>query len=552
MNEEQLVAKQHKATRKEITIIGVVLAGAFLAILNQTVLSPALPKLMDAFSITAGTAQWVTSIYLLVNGIMVPVTGFLIDRFPTRKLFFASMASFIVGTAVCAVAPNFGVLIVGRILQAAGAGVQLPLVAVVPMLIFPPEKRGMAMGMAGIVMSCAPAFGPVVAGSIIDSMGWRAMFGAMLPLAVVVLVASVFLLSNVGKLKNPHLDIPSVVLSTVAFGGLLLGFSNASTLGWGDPMVIIPIIAGVVALVWFVRRQLHIDEPLLQLHVLKHATFAYSAIIVTVINSALSVGSVILPIYLQNVLGLTAFETGMLMTPAAVCTIFLSPISGMLFDKFGPRIIGIVGLAGLTGSMAALAFVGSTTAIWYLICFYIIQSCGLTLANMPIMTWGLNSLDNDQIAHGNAIANTGRQVGGAISTALIVTVMTTVTMANVSAGPVQSTAVGIDVAYGVSAGVAAVALLLAVFKVHNKKKPVKPQGDSRIEGASNCSCLVDGEEEAAVTAAMAGKVAVAAASKAAADAGMVAAGSATGSATVSITGSATGSGETAAAGSTAV
>lgn len=500
MNEQQVVARQHKATRKEITIIGVVLAGAFLAILNQTVLSPALPKLMESFSITAGTAQWVTSIYLLVNGIMVPISGFLIDRFPTRKLFFASMLSFIAGTALCAVAPSFEVLIVGRVLQAAGAGVQLPLVAVVPLLIFPPEKRGTAMGMSGVVMSCAPAAGPVVAGALIDALGWRAMFGAMLPLAVVVLAVSFFLLSNVGELKRVHFDVPSILLSTVAFGGLLYGFSSASTLGWTSPLVILPIVAGVAALVWFIRRQLSIDEPLLQLRVLKRPTFAYSAVIVTVINSALSVGSVILPIYLQNVLGLTAFETGILMTPGAVCTIFLSPISGMLFDRFGPRVIAVVGLSGLFGSMVALAFVGSETAVWYLVAAYVIQSSGLTLANMPITTWGLNSLDNSQIAHGNAIANTGRQVGGAISTALIVTVMTMVTSANAAAGPVQSTAMGIDVAYGISAAIAAVALVLAILKVHNKRRPLKSSGTSTIEFVADASGLADDDAPAAQAA----------------------------------------------------
>lgn len=470
MNEATPAALSRKATRKEITVIGIVLAGAFLAILNQTVLSPALPKLMETFCITAGTAQWVTSIYLLVNGIMVPISGFLIDRFPTRKLFFASMAAFVVGTALCGMAPSFEVLIVGRILQAAGAGVQLPLVAVVPMLIFPPEKRGTAMGMSGIVMSCAPAAGPVVAGALIDAMGWRAMFWSMVPLAVIVLAVSFFLLANVGELKRPHLDVPSILLSSVAFGCLLYGFSSASTLGWASPLVLAPIAAGVLALAWFIRRQLAIDEPLLQLRVLKSAPFAYSAVIVTVINSALSVGSVILPIYLQNVLGLTAFETGVLMTPGAVCTIFLSPASGILFDRFGPRVIAIVGLTGLFGSMVALAFAGSTTAIWYLVCAYVVQSCGLTLANMPVTTWGLNSLRNDQIAHGNAISNTGRQVGGAISTALIVTVMTTVTAANAAYGPLQSTTAGIDVAYGISAGIAGIALVLAVLKVRSKRE----------------------------------------------------------------------------------
>ena len=462
LNEQQLVAEQHKVTRKEITVIGIVLAGAFLAILNQTVLSPALPKLMDAFSISAGTAQWVTSIYMLVNGIMVPITGFLIDRFSTRKLFFVSLMSFIVGTA-------------------AGAGVQLPLVGVVPMLIFPPEKRGTAMGMAGIVMSCAPAAGPVLAGGIIDAWGWRMMFWAMIPLAILVLAVSFFLLTNVGELKRPHLDVPSIVLSTFAFGGLLYGFSSASTLGWGNAVVVGSIVVGVVALAWFIHRQLHIEEPLLQLRALKTPTFAYSAVIVTVVNSALAVGSVILPIYLQNVLGLTAFETGILMTPGAVATIFLSPVSGMLFDRFGPRVIAIMGLTGLTASLAALSLVDDKTMVAYLVAFYVIQSSGLTLANMPVTTWGINALPNDMIAHGNAISNTGRQVGGAVSTALIVTVMTMVTAANAEAGPVLSTAAGIDVAYGISAAVASVALVIAVLKVRNVKKQAVASPASRAE-----------------------------------------------------------------------
>ncbi len=512
MNEQQLVAEQHKVTRKEITVIGIVLAGAFLAILNQTVLSPALPKLMDAFSISAGTAQWVTSIYMLVNGIMVPITGFLIDRFSTRKLFFVSLISFIVGTALCAGAQTFELLIVGRVLQAAGAGVQLPLVGVVPMLIFPPEKRGTAMGMAGmlifppekrgtamgmagivmscapaamgmagIVMSCAPAAGPVLAGGIIDAWGWRMMFWAMIPLAILVLAVSFFLLTNVGELKRPHLDVPSIVLSTFAFGGLLYGFSSASTLGWGNAVVVDSIVVGVVALAWFIHRQLHIEEPLLQLRALKTPTFAYSAVIVTVVNSALAVGSVILPIYLQNVLGLTAFETGILMTPGAVATIFLSPVSGMLFDRFGPRVIAIVGLTGLTASLAALSFVDDKTMVEYLVAFYVIQSSGLTLANMPVTTWGINALPNDMIAHGNAISNTGRQVGGAVSTALIVTVMTMVTAANAEAGPVLSTAAGIDVAYGISAAVAGIALVIAVLKVRNVKKQAVASPASQAE-----------------------------------------------------------------------
>lgn len=479
MKHKNAASSEHsKVTRREILVLAIVIAGAFIAILNQTVLSPALPKLMEDFKITAGTAQWVTTIYLLVNGIMVPITAFLIDRYPTRKLFIVSLLSFIVGTALTGGAPNFGLLIIGRILQAIGAGVQLPLVAVIPMIIFPVEKRGTAMGMAGIVMSCAPAVGPVVAGWIIDAFGWRMMFWSILPLAVILLVVSVIFLTNVGELKRPHLDIFSVVLSTLAFGGLLYGFSNASNMGWVSPLVILPLIIGAAALVWFIHRQFYIAEPLLELRVLKTPKFAYSAIIVTVINSALSAGSIVLPLYLQNVLGLSAFQTGMLMMPGAAASIIVSPLSGMLFDKFGPRVISIVGLLGLTGALVGLAFIGPATPIPYLVCVYVLQSAGLTLANMPVNTWGLNALKNEYIAHGNAISNTGRQVGGSISTAIIVTIMTMVTTAHQSAGPVLSAASGIRAAYGVSAGVAAVALIIAILKVRTDKPKLKTETEA--------------------------------------------------------------------------
>ena len=450
-------------------IVGIVIAGAFLAILNQTVLAPALPGLMETFQVNAGTAQWVTSIYMLVNGIMVPVSAYLIDKFPTRKLFFASMGVFIAGTVLCAMAPTFEILIVGRILQAAGAGVQMPLVAVVPMLIFPPEKRGTAMGMAGIVMSVAPAAGPVAAGMIIDSMGWRAMFWSIAPLGVIVLAASV-LLSNVGELKNPRLDMPSVLLSTAAFGGLLYGFSSASSLGWTNPVVIAVILVGALCLILFVRRQKKLDEPLLQLATLKSDVFASSAIIVTLINCAAAVTNVTLPIFLQNVLGASALETGMVMMPAAAVGIIISPLSGVIFDKFGPRWITVGGLALMSAALFGFSRIGSDSTLIVAAVLCTCMAAGQTMANMPANTWGINALSNDMIAHGNAISNTGRQVGGAISTALIVTVMTMVTSANASSGLAESTALGVQAAYGICALVGAATLVFAIVKVRSKKR----------------------------------------------------------------------------------
>ena len=460
-----------KTTARQIRITGVVVFGAFLALLNQTVMSPALPVIMADFGIDASTAQWIMSIYPLVSGIMVPVSAFLIDRFSTRALFFAATGTFAAGTALCAAAPTFFLLICGRVLQAAASGVLLPLVSVVPMLIFPVEKRGTAMGMAGIVMSAGPAVGPVLGGAIIDSYGWRATLGCIVPLALVVLVCGVFLLENVGETKRPKLDVASIALSTIAFGGLLYGFSSASSLGWTSPAVLGSITAGIVCLGAFAKRQLSLDEPLLDLRCLKSSNFAVAAIVVTLINAACLVTNTLLPLLLQTAMGASALETGIVMLPAAAVGILISPISGVVFDKFGPRAISIGGLVLMTVSLFALSRMGTDSSIVLVAALCAAQAAGQALANMPVNTWGINALSNDKIAHGNAIANTGRQVAGGLGTALIVTLMTSVT-ANATmqgATTAAATAAGTSAAYVACSAIGLVALIFGIIKIRNPK-----------------------------------------------------------------------------------
>ena len=468
-----------KVDRNAVTIVGVITLGAFISLFNQTVMSPALPSLMREFAVSAGTAQWVTTIYMLVSGIMVPISGYFMDKYPTRGLFFLSMGLFAAGTGLCAVAPGFGVLIAGRVLQAAGAGILMPLVGTVPLLVFPVELRGTAMGVAGIVMAAGPAIGPVIGGMVIDSMGWRPMFWIITAIAAAVLALGIPLMRNVGTLKNPKLDIPSVALSTVAFGGLLFGFSNASDQGWGSPMVIAPAVVGAVALVFFVRRQLHLETPMLELRCLKTKNFLVAALVVTLINAAVAATNVTLPLLVQNGLGRSATVTGMVMLPASVAGIILSPVSGALFDRMGPRLLAVGGMAIMAGSMFAFGFVGAglTASLAAILCC--LQAAGQGLANMPVNTWGVNSLSDDLIAHGNAIANTGRQVVGAISTAILVTVMSSVQASALAGGASQAaaTVAGVGASYFGCAAIAAVGFaiaLLFVFKNHRgTTAPVK-------------------------------------------------------------------------------
>ena len=451
-------------------IVGVIVVGSFIALLNQTVMSPALPALMRDFNITTGTVQWVTSVYMLVSGIMVPISGYLIDKFSTRKLFAGALATFMVGTLLCAVAPNFMLLLVGRILQSAGSGVLLPLVAVVPMLVYPPDKRGTAMGMAGIVMAAGPAIGPVVGGLVIDSFGWRPMFIGIAVVALVILVGGTMMLKNVGELKNPKLNILSVILSTIAFGGLLYGFSSASTMGWASPVVITSIVVGLVAFVAFVYKQVKLDEPLLRVDTLATRNFRNSAILVTLINAAVAATNVTLPIFIQNVLGQSATVTGMVMLPAAAVGIILSPVAGAAFDKFGPRGVGIGGLALMTISLGLLGTINTRTSVLFVAVFCALQASGQAIANMPINTWGVNALPNDMIAHGNAIANTGRQIAAAIATSLLVTAETSVTASHMSQGVKSATASGIAFSYLLCAAISLVALIICIFTVTSRAK----------------------------------------------------------------------------------
>ena len=401
-------------TAAQIRTVGVVVLGAFLALLNQTVMSPA-------------------------------------------------------------IAPSFGPLIVGRVLQAASSGVLLPLVAVVPLLVFPVEKRGTAMGLAGIVMAAGPAVGPVVGGAVIDSFGWRVMLGAIVPLALIVLACGVVFLKNVGERKNPQLDVASVILSTVAFGGLLYGFSSASSLGWTSPIVLVSIVAGIVCLVCFVRRSLRIENPLLELTTLKTPSFRTAALVVTLINAACLVTNTTLPILLQTALGASAFETGMVMLPAAAVGIVLSPVAGMVFDRFGPRAISVAGLALMTVALFMFSGADEHMSVVTAAVLCGMQACGQSMANMPVNTWGVNALRDDLIAHGNAIANTGRQVAGGLATALIVTAMTGVTSSQIASGVevAAATAAGVGSAYFICGCIGAVALVFAIFCVKHPKHPAK-------------------------------------------------------------------------------
>lgn len=449
-------------------LIGIMLSGAFIAVLNQTVLSPALPSIMEDMGITAVEGQWLTTAFMLVNGIMIPVAAYLINHFTTRQLFLVSMLIFTGGTVIAGLTHSFALLLLARVLQAMAAGIMMPMIQTVLMLIFPREKRGSAMGTVGIVISFAPAIGPTLSGFLVDAWGWNSVFLVIAPLAGIVVVLGFFLLKNVGEAETSRLDVLSVIFSTLGFGGLLYGCSNAGSTGWGDALTLVPLLVGVVFLVLFVRRQGKLDEPLLKLSILRTKVFTYATIIGMIINAALIAGTILTPIYLQTIVCFSALQSGIIMLPGAILMGIMSPITGRLFDWFGPRVLSISGLAIMTGFTFCFVVMDETWTFPVLCMVYTFRMFGMALVNMPLNTWGMNALENKVMAHGSAINNTARQVAGSIGTAILITIMSMVTSAS-GGSATEATLAGIHGAFGTATGLSAVALVMAILFVRQPR-----------------------------------------------------------------------------------
>ena len=417
--------KNSKLTKNSRTILmAVLLSGAFAAILNQTLLATAIPHIMTDLNLDADVAQWLQSVFMLVNGIMIPITAFLINKFSTRTLFFTAMSLFGLGTLICGISPSFPVLLGGRVLQAAGAGIVMPLMQTILFLVYPRNERGKAMGMFGLVISFAPAIGPTLSGWFIDIYPWRGLFYMVLPIVAIDLIVAYFILKNVTEKTNPKLDMTSIILSTLGFGGLLYGFSAAGNSGWLSLTVILPIIIGALALYMFIKRQNRLEEPILEFGVFKDKIFTLSTSLGMIVFMAMIGGAVILPIFMQTMLGFSALESGMMLLPGALIMGLMSPVTGRMFDKYGAKWLAVIGLGLVTITTMMFANLDTKTTFTYLAVVNSFRMLGVAMVMMPVTTEGLNRLSNKLVPHGTAMNNTMRQVAGAVGTALLVSIMT--------------------------------------------------------------------------------------------------------------------------------
>ncbi len=410
---------------KTIPILVSLLLAGFIGMFSETALNVALTDLMQVLNITPTTAQWLTTAYLLTLGILVPISGLLLQWFTTRQLFIAAVSFSILGTFLAAISPSFEFLLTARVVQAMGTALLLPLMFNTILLIIPAEKRGGAMGLIGLVIMVAPAIGPTIAGLLIESLSWHWIFWLSLPFLVAALIFGILFMQNVSEVTKPKIDALSILLSSLGFGGIVYGFSSAGEeAGWGSPKVIIAIAIGVVALVLFAVRQLTMKQPMINLRAFKYPMFTVGVLMVFICMMVILSSMLILPMYLQQGQGYTAFKAGLLLLPGGIINGLMSPIMGRLFDKYGPKWLVIPGLVIVAVSLWFFSSITPTSTVVFVIVLHSALMIGISMIMMPAQTNGINQLPLQYYPDGTAIMNTLQQVAGAIGTALAVSIMT--------------------------------------------------------------------------------------------------------------------------------
>lgn len=446
-------------------VIKLLVAATFVVILNETIMINAIPRLMADFNITPRSAQWLSTVFMLTMAAVIPLTGWFLQRVSTRTAYAVAMATFIAGTALAAVAPTFEVLLAGRVIQAGGTAVMMPLLMTTLMTVVPESDRGRVMGQVTLAISCAPALGPAVSGVILELGSWRLIFVFVLPVAALVAIAGMRQLEDVGEPQVSSVSWLSVVLAASGFATLVYGLSE---IGNGSTGAVATMIgAGVLLVGAFVAYQLRLqasDSPLLDLRTLKHKTYAVSLLLMSAAFMAFLGSMILLPLYLQDLRGLSSLETGLLVMPGGLAMGLLGPQVGKLYDRFGSRPLVIPGSIGMVVALGVLSRIDASTPYWLILGFHIALMACLAAIFTPVFTLGLGDLPPQLYSHGSSLLGTLQQVAGAVGTAVLVVVMENRAEHLVDAGSTDAEAFvgGLQWAFAVGAviGVAVIVLSL--------------------------------------------------------------------------------------------
>lgn len=431
-----------------------------LGSLTQTVMNSMLLGVQESFGTTEAVSQWLTTLYMLGIGITVPLVAHLSRKLSIRTLMLAAIVLFAVGSVMDWLAPDFIVLLAGRVPQAIATGITLPVLQTVSMTRFPPGKTGTAMGIAGVAMGFAPNIGPLIGGALVDSLGWRSFFLMLACVLVAILICAVFLIKREeAPSHDAHLDWMSFLLSTIGFGGLLLGFTNAASVGVADGQTIIPLLLGAACLILFISRQRRIRNPLISMDVMRDRTYVASMVGQCALFASFMGITLIVPLFVQNVCGLSALDAGIVFIPATILAVVFNPVGGILSDRIGPRPVIIGGGAFLTVGAVSMVFVGAETPLWLLTLMQTIRGIGVSSIIGPFISWGMSRLPGPLMNDGSTFFVTLRQCCASFGTALMMLLITGVAQMAFAGAEV----VAYQLAFGFSAIFAAVVLVIGVF-----------------------------------------------------------------------------------------
>ncbi|MGV9614754.1 MDR family MFS transporter [Nocardia xishanensis] len=474
--------------RRTPTVIMLLVLATFVVILNETIMINAIPRLMTDLDVTERSAQWVSTAFMLTMAAVIPATGWFLQRVTTRRAYTIAMGVFLAGTALSALAPAFEVLLLGRIIQAGGTAVMMPLLMTTLMTVVPEHDRGRVMGNVTLAISVAPAMGPVLSGLVLQAGSWRWLFVLVLPIAGAVTWLGLLRLENIGEPQAGAIDVSSVALAAVGFGSLVYGLSRFESGNVTAPALI--VAAGLALIGLFAARQLRLQRtgtPLLDLRILLIGTYAKALILMSVAFLAMLGSMILLPLYLQNLRGLSPLETGLLVMPGGLAMGLLGPTVGRLFDRFGGRVLVIPGAVGITAALAGFTQISMSMPYWQLLALHILLMVSLAAAFTPVFTLGLGALPHQLYSHGSSMLGTLQQVAAALGTALVVTVMSTRSAELIDGGtdPVTAHLDGMRLAFGVSAALALVVIVMAVVLPSRSHAPEAAAGEHAPEAASD-------------------------------------------------------------------
>lgn len=392
--------------------------GAFIGMFSETSLNIALPQLSRSLNVGNATLQWIVTGYMLIIGIVLPLSSLLTKWFTTRQIITTGLSAFLIGAIISALAPNFTVLLIGRMIQGIGTGTILPLMFTIAMNIFPPQKMGMAMGICSLVIMFAPAIGPTLTGFILDKLSWNWIFWSFIPFILIAFFFDLKFLPNISKITRPKVDFISIIFSILGFGLVVMGFSFAAHLGWMSPLVLGCLAIGIIIILLYIHRQLTHENPILNLRVFKHTAFTKGTLLVMLDFGIIISAMYLLPQYIQRGMLIPVAITGIVMLPGGIVNAVVSGLAGRLFDRYGAKIVAIIGFIIAIIGAAMFLITSPHSAIAFIITAHIILMIGCPLAMSPSQTHALNSLDLHESADGSTIINTLQQIVGAIATAL--------------------------------------------------------------------------------------------------------------------------------------